>query len=77
MENPEFKKIQNGSTQQSIVPTIHPISQPIQPISPLLSIIVRPANTNTNYSMSGNIDRHSAMEPGGDICSMRIISRPK
>lgn len=68
-------------------------SHSAQPIQPLLSNIVRPGNTHHSYAASGfqpdpskgisSVDRQSSMEPGnkdssfGDICSMRIISRPK
>ena len=87
LENEEFKRIQNGTAvPATIVPTIQIPSQPIQP---LLTNIVRPGNTNNNYVAAGPIDRNSSMETGsksntgdkgiilGDICSMRIISRPK
>lgn len=85
LENDDFKRIQNGSAQSAIgsqpsvvVPTVHSASHPAQPIQPLLSNIVRPGNTHNSYVASGgSVDRQSSMEPGGDICSMRIISRPK
>ena len=72
MNNDNFKRVQNG-TASSIVPTIQTPSQPIQPI---LSNISKPANTATTYAGAGSSDRHSSMEPG-DVCSMRIISRPR
>jgi hypothetical protein len=88
-ENEDFKRLQNnssGSNSAITVPTLPP--QSIQPIQPLFTNIVRPTNTSTNYVASGQTDRHSSMEPSGkintndlypnhgDICSMRIISRP-
>lgn len=86
--NDEFKKFQNNtSTQSGIVSPI--VQTPPQPIQPLLSSIIRPTNTATSYVAAGSsqnqnsgqnsshVERHSAMEPGGDICSLRIISRPK
>jgi hypothetical protein len=88
LDNDEFKKVQNGTATQTssmLVPTIQTAGS--QPIQPLLTNIVRPGNTSTSYVAAGSTDRHSAMEPGsksadsstalGDICSMRIISRPR
>jgi len=74
LDNEDFKKIQNGSSPSSLVPTIQTPSQPIQP---LLTNIILPGNTNMSYVAAGPTDRNSAMEPGTDICSMRIISRPR
>jgi hypothetical protein len=75
LENEEFKRIQaSGPTVGSIVPTT---STPSAPIQPLLSGLVRPSNSNNNYVAAGNSERNISMEPGGDICSMRIISRPR
>lgn len=91
LENEDFKRVQSGNVQSGaaaqqnkvVVPT--QTQSPAQPIPPLLSGIMRPGNTNANYVGAGagsttkseGSDRHSAMEPGGDICSMRIISRPR
>ncbi|CAH6420776.1 Hypothetical protein HVR_LOCUS1288 [uncultured virus] len=82
-ENKDFKRVQTeGSTQSSSNahhgPHVPTVNTPAQPIQPLLSGIVKPGNSSTNYAASGSSssDRHSAMEPGGDVCSMRIISRP-
>ena len=73
--NDDFKKVQNSGTS-SIVPTIQSGSIPSQPIQPILSGISKPSNTATNYVAAGATERHSFMEPG-DVCSMRIISRPR
>lgn len=75
LENENFKRVQNA-TQSSIVPTVPTGSTSSQPIQPLLSSIARPANTSTSYVVAGMPDRHSSMEIG-DVCSMRIIPRPK
>lgn len=82
LDNEDFKRVQNGQgTSGIIVPTIPSGSQTSQPIQPLLSNIVRPGNTSNNYVAAGSTERHSSMEPSnqglGDVCSMRIISRPK
>lgn len=77
LENEAFKRAQQNT---SIVPTIQGGAVPSQPIQPILSNIVRPANTATSYVAAGAPDRQSSMEPGlasGDVCSMRIISRPR
>lgn len=81
MENEDFKRAQNGSAQP-IVPTIQQASnQGAQAIQPLLNNIVRPGNTHNSYipSVASSLDRQSSMEPGGsgEVCSMRIISRPR
>ena len=74
IDNDDFKRIQNGPSLSSniIVPTIQTAGS--HPIQPLLSNIVRPGNTNNNYVAAGTIDRP---ELNNDICSMRIISRPR
>lgn len=73
LNNEDFKRVQNGGHAGSIVvPTIHS-SAPMQPIQPLLTSIVKPVNTGAHYVQTGSIDSHG----GGDICGMRIISRPK
>jgi hypothetical protein len=77
LENEEFKRVQaSGPTPPSgiVVPTT---STPSAPIQPLLSSIVRPANSHNSYVAAGSTDRSISMEPGDDICSMRIISRPR
>lgn len=77
LENEDFKRVQNGASGSTgiVVPTIPTPSHPIQP---LLTNIIRPSNTNTTYVAAGNADKsHSVDAPSGDICSMRIISRPK
>jgi len=66
LENEDFKKIQNSNNNPPIIPTIEQNGN-IQPHFPK---IIRPNNTNKNYIGS---DLHIT----GDICSMRIISRPK
>lgn len=77
LENKDFKRVQNnenGAHSNSIVPVTNTPSTPIQP---LLQGIIKPGNSDNSYAGSGSLlDRHSVMEPGGDICSMRIISRP-
>lgn len=75
MDNEDFQKAQSGNAV--VVPTIPGASSHSTHIQPLISSIVRPGNSNTNYVAAGSTDRQSAMEPGNDICSMRIISRPK
>ena len=76
LDNEDFKRVQASGPPNSsgIVPTIQTPSHAIQP---LLSGIVRPANSVTSHVGAGSSERHSSMEPGGDICSMRIISRPR
>ena len=86
LENEEFKKVQQGilSSSNIVVPTIkpstHPIHQPIiQPIQatqPFLSNIIRPHNASTNYIATG-INSFIDNESMDNICSMRIISRPR
>lgn len=75
-ENEDFKRVQFASSGGSVV-AVPTIQTPSQPIPSILSSIVKPSNTSTSYVASGSSDRHSSMEPGSDICSMRIISRPK
>lgn len=73
LENPEFKKAQ--SENKIVVPTTQTNPQPFQPF---LSNIIRPvANNpiNNNYVPSNSTERNNLMEPGGDVCRMRIISR--
>lgn len=77
-DNEDFKRVQNGTIGNDIlnnviVPTIPTLQQPIQPI---ISNIIRPTNSNSSYTSAGS-DRHAVMEPISNICSMRIISRPK
>lgn len=78
LANEDFKRVQNGSSpiaSPTVVPTIQ---TPSQAIKPIFSSIVKPNNTPTNYVAAGTLpDRHTSMEPGSDVCSMRIISRPK
>lgn len=92
MDNDDFKRVQNGpshppTTQTGInIPTIPTQSNPIQP---LLTSISRPQNTTNNYVATNSFDRNSSIESGskpkagdnfavhGDVCSMRIISRPQ
>jgi len=76
LENEDFKRVQSGeSTTSSIaVPTT---STPSHPIQPLLSSIVNPTNASNRYVGAGSSERQSSMEPNGDICSMKIISRPR
>lgn len=76
LDNEEFKRVNNGPSPSGsssiVVPRIQNTNS--QPIQPLLTNIVRPGNTTTNYASAG----HSTIFDGGnDICSMRIISRPK
>jgi len=74
LENEDFKRVQNGSNG-IVVPTIPAQSHPIQP---LLTNIVRPANTNMSFIAAGNTDKYPSVDSSGDnICSMRIISRPR
>lgn len=76
LENEDFKKIQNGTIPANIVvPTVSAPSQ-TKPIQPILSNIIKPHNTSSNYVMSGS----SSMTDNdllNNICSMRIISRPR
>lgn len=73
LANEDFKRVSaGGRTSKVLVPTTN---TPSQPIAPLMSGITKPDNSASNYASSGS-DRRSAMEPGGDVCSMRIISRP-
>jgi hypothetical protein len=70
MKNEKFIAAQNG-----IVPTKKPVEpeaspNPSNPIQPILSSITRPGNTRASHEL--------ASKPGnGDVCSMRIISRPR
>jgi hypothetical protein len=84
LENEDFKRVQNNTNSGILVPTI-PNSNPIQPIPPLLSKIVRPGNTSNSYSLvnpqentNQTIDSNTINgNIFGDICSLRIISRPR
>jgi len=78
LENEDFKRVQFGNGLS--VPITTTSSQPIQP---LMNGIVRPTNSAVNYVAAGP-ERQTSMEPGtktpsdlGDVCSMRIISRPR
>jgi hypothetical protein len=77
LNNEDFKRVQNNPNPASggnvVVPTIPAAHAPSQPIQPLLTSIIKPTNTSTHYVQSGASEPHGA----GDICSMRIISRPK
>lgn len=75
LENEDFKRVQTGT--EVVIPTT---TVPAKPIQPLLSGIVKPTNSNNNYALTENNQnntRNNSMEPGFDICSMRIISRPR
>lgn len=72
LNNEDFKRVQNGPSSAIVVPTSHPPSHPIQP---LLTSIIKPSNAASNYVQSNNSESH--VGGNGDICSMRIISRPK
>jgi len=84
MDNPDFKRIQYGLDTNSIVPTIQ--SQSTKSIPPLLTSIIKPINTSSSYAMTGESHiatdannktaLHNNFGISGDICSMRIISRP-
>lgn len=74
LENEDFRRVQSKSGGSGIiVPTTQTPSQPIQP---LLTSIMRPANTSNNYAVAGVVDSHGTGHTS-DICAMRIISRPK
>ena len=77
LDNDEFKRVQLSGPSQNVGPVVPTTSSPSAPIQPLLSGIVRPSNSNNSYVAAGNSDRNNAMDPGSDICSMRIISRPR
>jgi len=79
IENDEFKRVQaSGPTPGPVGPVVPTTSTPSAPIQPLLSGIVRPSNSHNNYVAAGGTERNLSMEPvGGDVCSMRIISRPR
>jgi hypothetical protein len=65
LENEEFKRAQYGSGSSGNVPVTNaPITQPIQPA---YSSFLKPVQTTSKYNASGH----------GDVCSMRIITRPK
>jgi len=80
LANEEFIHAQEGSntaSTSSVSDTTNhkivvPTKNPSQPIKPLLNNIVRPSNTSTNY-----VSADTRPEGLGDICSMRIIPRPK
>ena len=78
LENEEFKKVQEKGPTQASGPVVPTVQTPSAPIQPLMSGIVRPANSYSSYVAAGEggsvLD---PMQPGGDICSMRIISRPR
>ena len=81
LKNEDFKKVQNGtgpiSDQQVQVPLLN---TPAQPIPPMLSGIVRPLNTMTNYAAGGNLGNPGnggSNETPENVCSMRIIPRHK
>lgn len=71
LENEDFKKAQFSSTINSAGMTI-PIATG-HSSQPILSNIIRPT---TNYVAGGSTERYNPMDIG-DVCSMRIISRPK
>lgn len=77
MKNDDFKRVQNSPKDSIIVPTIQE-SKESRPIPPLLSSIVNPNNIISNYVGAGAMEnKFISPETGsGDICSMRIISRP-
>jgi len=78
LENEDFKRVQAaGPAAPPAGPVVPTSSTPSAPIQPLLSGIMRPTNSHNSYVAAGNTERNTAMEPGGDICSMRIISRPR
>jgi hypothetical protein len=68
LENEDFKKVQNSNGNSLIVPTIEQTSN-IQPHFPK---IMRPNNSTSNY-----VPNNTDLQINGDVCSMRIISRPK
>lgn len=78
MKNEKFLAIQNGVLPKKPVdvPTVDPAAATPapKPIPPILSSINRPGNTRSSHDL--------ASKPGtalgaGDVCSMRIISRPR
>lgn len=73
MNNEDFKKAQNGEGSDIAVPTIQHI--PSQSIRPIFTDIVRPGNAITSHTSTGSINH--GLYPHGDVCSMRIISRPR
>lgn len=73
LANDEFKRIQdgnkdNGSNNNSVSTT----QSPSQPIQPLMTPLTRTNNNNVSHTSSSR-----TFDPPGDICSMRIISRPR
>lgn len=62
LNNPDFKRVQNAE-----------VSPSIQPIAPLMSNIVRPSHVVA----SSNSNKHAVAEVEGDVCRMKIISRPR
>lgn len=74
LENEDFKRANNGSGSGVVVPTNQ---TPANPIQPLLTNIVRPSNSGSTYVAAAG-DKHEILHgTGGDVCAMRIISRPR
>lgn len=79
LDNEDFKRVHNATSNISsgnsgvIVPIQQ--HQTVQSTQPIISSITKPKNTTTSYTSAGS-ERYISMEPS-DICSMRIISRPK
>lgn len=76
MENDEFKRVQN-ETVMAVAPIVAPQLAPVAPVvpaarvfQPLMTGINKPGHTRIAVPMKQE-------EIGLDICSMRIISRPK
>jgi len=76
MGNEDFKRVQLNGPTKNTGPVVPTTNHPSAPIQPLLSSIVRPTNSNNNYVSAGIPERNNH-EVMGDVCSMRIISRPR
>lgn len=75
LNNSEFKRVQNGESVVSTpvvrpVQRVEPVTPAPRPIAPLMSNIVRPIHTVSSR-------RESVVEVEGDVCRMKIISRPR
>ena len=76
LNNPDFKRAQNVETkapEPTAFPSSSPASHPSHPISPLMSNIVRPARTHPRITSTSK----AVIEIDGDVCRMKIISRPR
>jgi hypothetical protein len=75
MNNPDFKRVQNEPAQVAASAVASAGASSIQPIAPLMSNIVRPSGSHVVPSSSSS--KASVAEVEGDVCRMKIISRPR